>query len=34
MPKFLIQASYTVEGVKGVRSAGGTSRRDAVGDVA
>lgn len=30
MPKFLIEASYTLEGVKGLRSAGGTSRRDAV----
>ena len=30
MPKFLFEASYTHEGVKGVQSAGGTSRRDAV----
>ena len=30
MPKFLIEASYTTEGVKGVQSAGGSSRRDAV----
>jgi uncharacterized protein with GYD domain len=30
MPKYLIEASYTQEGVKGVQSAGGTSRRDAV----
>jgi uncharacterized protein with GYD domain len=30
MPKYLIQASYTREGVEGVRSAGGSSRRDAV----
>ena len=30
MPKFLIEASYTLEGVKGLRSAGGTSRRDAI----
>jgi uncharacterized protein with GYD domain len=30
MPKFLIEASYTLEGVKGLRSAGGSSRRDAV----
>jgi uncharacterized protein with GYD domain len=29
MPKFLIATSYTLEGVKGVRSQGGTSRRDA-----
>lgn len=33
MPKFLIKASYTLDGVKGVRSAGGTSRRDAVADM-
>jgi uncharacterized protein with GYD domain len=32
MPKYLIQASYTREGVEGVRSKGGTSRRDAVAD--
>ncbi len=31
MPKYLIQASYTSEGVKGLQSAGGSSRRDAVG---
>jgi uncharacterized protein with GYD domain len=30
MPKYLIEASYTPEGVKGVQSAGGTSRRDAI----
>jgi uncharacterized protein with GYD domain len=30
MPKYLIQASYTLEGVKGVQSQGGSSRRDAV----
>ena len=30
MPKYLIEASYTLEGVKGVQSAGGTSRREAV----
>jgi uncharacterized protein with GYD domain len=34
MPKFLIEASYTPEGAKGVQSAGGTSRRDAVAQVA
>jgi uncharacterized protein with GYD domain len=34
MPKYLIQASYTVEGVKGVQSAGGSSRRDAIAKVA
>jgi uncharacterized protein with GYD domain len=30
MPKFLIEASYTLDGVRGLRSAGGSSRRDAV----
>ena len=30
MPKFLIEASYTLDGVKGVQQAGGSSRRDAV----
>ena len=34
MPKYLIEASYTLEGVKGVQTAGGTSRRDAVAKVA
>jgi uncharacterized protein with GYD domain len=34
MPKFLFEASYTLEGIKGVQSAGGTSRRDAVAQVA
>ena len=34
MPKYLIEASYTVEGVRGVKNAGGTSRRDAVAKVA
>jgi uncharacterized protein with GYD domain len=34
MPKFLIEASYTPEGVKGVQSAGGTSRREAVAQLA
>jgi uncharacterized protein with GYD domain len=34
MPKFLIEASYTLDGVKGVQSAGGSSRRDAVATVA
>jgi uncharacterized protein with GYD domain len=28
--KFLVKASYTAEGAKGLQSAGGTSRRDAV----
>jgi uncharacterized protein with GYD domain len=30
MPKFLITASYTAEGVKGVQSKGGSARREAV----
>jgi uncharacterized protein with GYD domain len=30
MPKFLFEASYTVEGVKGLQRVGGGSRRDAV----
>jgi uncharacterized protein with GYD domain len=30
MPKYMIHASYTLEGVRGVRSKGGSSRRDAV----
>ena len=30
MPKYLVEASYTVEGVKGLQSAGGSSRRDAI----
>lgn len=34
MPKYLIEATYTLEGVKGVQSAGGTARRDAVAEVA
>ena len=34
MPKFLFEAMYTQDGVKGVQSAGGTSRRDAVAQVA
>lgn len=34
MPKFLIEASYTLDGAKGVQSAGGTGRRDAVAKVA
>ena len=34
MPKYLIEASYTLEGVKGVKGAGGSSRRDAVARVA
>jgi uncharacterized protein with GYD domain len=34
MAKFLFEASYTQEGVKGVVSKGGSSRRDAVAQVA
>jgi uncharacterized protein with GYD domain len=34
MPKYMIEASYTLEGVKGVQSAGGTTRREAVARVA
>jgi uncharacterized protein with GYD domain len=34
MPKYLLEASYTLDGVKGVQSAGGSSRRDAVAAVA
>ena len=30
MPKYLIEAAYTHEGVEGVRTKGGSSRRDAV----
>jgi uncharacterized protein with GYD domain len=30
MPKFLVQASYTVEGTKGVLKGGGSARRKAV----
>ena len=30
MPKYLFQASYTVEGLKGLLKEGGSSRRDAV----
>jgi uncharacterized protein with GYD domain len=34
MPKFLFKASYSPEGIKGVQSAGGSSRRDAIGHMA
>jgi uncharacterized protein with GYD domain len=34
MPRFMFEASYTVDGVRGVRGAGGSSRRDAVAQVA
>jgi uncharacterized protein with GYD domain len=30
MPKFLFKASYTTEGLKGVRSAGGSARRETI----
>ena len=30
MPKYLIEASYTNEGIKGIQSAGGSSRVEAV----
>jgi uncharacterized protein with GYD domain len=30
MPKYLIEASYTAEGLKGVLAKGGTARREAV----
>jgi uncharacterized protein with GYD domain len=32
--KYLVKASYTTEGARGVQSAGGTSRRDAVAKMA
>lgn len=34
MPKYLISGSYTVAGIKGVLSEGGSSRRDAVAKLA
>jgi uncharacterized protein with GYD domain len=34
VPKYLIEASYTLDGVRGLQSAGGTSRREAVEAVA
>jgi uncharacterized protein with GYD domain len=34
MPKYLIQASYTAEGAKGVLRGGGSARRKAVDEVA
>jgi uncharacterized protein with GYD domain len=30
MPKYLIEASYSTEGVRGVADKGGTARREAV----
>ena len=34
MPKYLIEASYTLEGVRGLQRSGGTNRRDAIATVA
>jgi uncharacterized protein with GYD domain len=34
MARYLVKASYTVDGAKGVQSAGGSSRRDAVAKMA
>ena len=34
MPKYLVAASYTREGVQGVQKVGGTSRREAVAHLA
>src|SRR5690348_5775382 len=34
MAKYLVKASYTTEGARGVQSGGGTSRRDAVAKMA
>lgn len=34
MAKFLVKASYTVEGARGVQSSGGVSRREAVAKMA
>jgi uncharacterized protein with GYD domain len=34
MPKFLFEASYTVDGIKGIQRAGGTSRRDVIAQMA
>src|SRR3954453_2332226 len=34
MPKYLIQSKYTREGVEGVRSKGGTARREAIAEMA
>ncbi len=34
MAKFLFEAMYTQDGVRGIQSAGGSSRRDAVAQVA
>jgi uncharacterized protein with GYD domain len=34
MPKYMIEASYSPEGVEGVKNKGGSSRRDAVAEMA
>ena len=34
MPKFMFQASYTSDGLKGVRSGGGSARREAISHLA
>jgi uncharacterized protein with GYD domain len=34
MPKYLVQASYTADGLKGVLEKGGSSRRDVVASMA
>jgi uncharacterized protein with GYD domain len=34
VPKFLFEASYTLDGVRGIRSAGGTARREAIAQAA
>ncbi len=34
MPKLLFEASYTLDGIEGVQSAGGSTRREAVAQVA
>jgi uncharacterized protein with GYD domain len=34
MPKFLLEASYSPEGVKGIQAVGGSNRRDVVAQVA
>jgi uncharacterized protein with GYD domain len=31
MPKYLVQASYTIEGLRGLQNDSGTGRRDAIG---
>ena len=33
MPKYLFEVSYTSQGIEGVRSKGGSSRRDAVAEM-